>query len=106
VRLADLSPFAVDAIARTHGLVEDLDFECPTWDGRVLHIARVETETNVLHEVAHWIAAERVERRMPNYGLGKDPDGGRTPMGGRRRTSRTASRRTATARGRRSSRRS
>lgn len=76
MKLADLLPFTIDAIARTHGAVEDRDELAPTWDGKVLHIARIQQEDHVLHEVAHWVVAEPEERRTPNYGLGKDPDGG------------------------------
>jgi hypothetical protein len=58
------------------GRVEDKDRSSPTWDGRVLHIARLRLDWHVLHEVGHWICAKPEHRVLPNYGLGTDPDGG------------------------------
>ncbi len=48
----------------------------PTYDGRRWHLARLTSETDILHEVAHWIVAPASARERPNYGLGTDPDGG------------------------------
>jgi hypothetical protein len=76
VKIAALSSFTRDAIARTHGPVDDRDERQPTWNGRMLFIARLTEEAHVLHEVAHWIVAEKKERLAANYGLGTDPDGG------------------------------
>lgn len=76
MRLRDLHPYTRQAIALTHRSVDQSNFTAPTWDGTTLHIGRLEQEGHVLHEVAHWIVAPPPRRTMPNYGLGKDPDGG------------------------------
>ena len=63
------------AVELTGGRAEFRDREAPTWDGRCWHLWRIRSEMHVLHEVAHWLALPDC-RHMPNYGLGKDPDGG------------------------------
>ncbi len=68
-----------DAIAllQAFGLkVDELDTNSPTWDGRVLHIARITTTGNLLHELAHFLVAAKRRQRLPNWGLGMDPDKG------------------------------
>lgn len=77
MKIRDLSPYTRDAIARTVVHVDDRNRHAPTFDGRVLHIARIRQEGHVLHEIAHWICCHKTEHRaLPNYGLGTDPDGG------------------------------
>lgn len=68
---AELSAFTLDALARTHVRVDDrARSDVPTWDGRTLWLGNIAEEGDVLHEVAHWIVAEREDRRRANYGLG------------------------------------
>lgn len=68
---AELSPFTLDALARTHVRVDDrLRVDVPTWDGRTLWLGNLEGEREVLHEVAHWIVSKPEDRRRANYGLG------------------------------------
>lgn len=76
MKIRQLSPFTRDAIARTVVHVEDRQRQAPTFDGRVLHIARIQNEGHVLHELAHWVCSKAHHRELPNYGLGPDPDGG------------------------------
>lgn len=76
MKVKSLSPYTREAIARTLGSVEGRNRSAPTWDGSVLHIARLRVEWHVLHEVAHWICSKPEHRRLPNYGLGTDRDGG------------------------------
>lgn len=76
MKVRQLSTFTRDAIARTIVHVEDRNRTAPTFDGRVLHIARIKREDHVLHEVAHWICSKAEHRELENYGLGTDPDGG------------------------------
>lgn len=77
MKLRDLRPYTRRAIELTHGRVDQVaDRDVPTWDGKTLHIGRLKQESHVLHEVGHWIVAPEWRRALPNYGLGKDPDGG------------------------------
>jgi hypothetical protein len=76
VKLKDISRYTLRAIALTHDRVDHSNLVAPTWDGTTLHIGRLKNEEHVLHEVAHWIVAPPARRTMPNYGLGRDPDGG------------------------------
>lgn len=76
MKVRQLSAFTRDAIARTLVHVEDRNRTAPTFDGRVLHIARIKREDHVLHEVAHWLCSKEEHRALENYGLGTDPDDG------------------------------
>lgn len=76
MKVRALSAYTREAIARTVGRVEDRDLRAPTWDGTVLHVARLRVEWHVLHEVGHWLCSKPEHRGLPNYGLGQDPDGG------------------------------
>jgi hypothetical protein len=76
VKLKDISRYTLRAIALTHDRVDHANLVAPTWDGTTLHIGRLKNEGHVLHEVAHWIVAPPARRSLPNYGLGRDPDGG------------------------------
>lgn len=76
MKLRDLSAPVRRALALTVGRVDDRDRRAPTWDGAVLHIARIKREAHVVHEVAHWMLASEELRHRPNCGLGMDPDGG------------------------------
>lgn len=75
MKVRQLSAFTRDAIARTLVHVEDRNRTAPTFDGRVLHIARIKREDHVLHEVAHWLCSKTEHRALEN-GLGTDPDDG------------------------------
>jgi hypothetical protein len=68
-------PLVRRAVELTGGRAEFKNRHAPTWDGRSWHFARVRSEMHVVHEVAHWLAQPKC-RDLPNYGLGKDPDGG------------------------------
>lgn len=81
VNIDGLSSFTIDALAHTHGAVEEWDAISPTWDGKILHIARLPGEADVLHEIAHWIVADKDDRKKPNYACGQDPDGGPVTAG-------------------------
>jgi hypothetical protein len=73
----ELSNFARRAILVTlGGCVCSKNDSSPTWDGNALFLDRMPSETHVLHEVAHWLLAPECRRWMPNYGIGRDPDGG------------------------------
>ena len=74
MNLSDLSPFTKRLLVGVK--VEDQDPEPPTWDGSMLHIRRIKWEPWILHERAHYLIATPRLRKLPNYGLGKDPDNG------------------------------
>ena len=76
MKLVDLSPYTQRALSLTSGRVDDADRSAPTWSGHCWHFARLITEEQVLHEVAHWLVATPAHRVLRNYGLGIDPYGG------------------------------
>lgn len=76
MRLRELSAPVRRALNLTVRHVDDRDRRAPTWDGAVLHIARLKREAHVVHEIAHWMLASESLRALPNCGLGMDPDGG------------------------------
>jgi hypothetical protein len=76
VKFADLSPYTKRALSLTGKRVDDADLSAPTWSGHRWHLARLTTEEQVLHEVAHWLVASPAHRVLQNYGLGIDPYGG------------------------------
>jgi hypothetical protein len=76
VKFADLSPYTKRALSLTGQRVDDTDWCAPTWTGQRWHLARLATEEQVLHEVAHWLVATPAHRVLQNYGLGIDPYGG------------------------------
>jgi hypothetical protein len=76
VKFADLSPYTKRALSLTGKRVDDSDRCAPTWSGDRWHLARLTTEEQVLHEVAHWLVATPAHRVLRNYGLGIDPYGG------------------------------
>jgi hypothetical protein len=76
VRFADLGPYTKRALSLTGKRVDDADRCAPTWSGDRWHLARLTTEEQVLHEVAHWLVATPAQRVLRNYGLGIDPYGG------------------------------
>lgn len=71
----DVRPAVRRALESTGAQVDFRNRHAPTWDGRMWHFARLRAETHAVHELAHWMALPQC-RHMPNYGLGKDPDGG------------------------------
>lgn len=49
----------------------------PHWNGRtvaLLNNGHLNTVSNHLHEIAHWLVATEEERGMVNFGLGASPD--------------------------------
>jgi hypothetical protein len=75
----EMRPIVRRAVELTGGRAEFRDRHAPTWDGKSWHFARLRAEVHVVHEIAHWLALPQC-RHLPNYGLGRDPDGGpRTP---------------------------
>jgi hypothetical protein len=76
VKFGDLSPYTKRALSLTGKRVDDADWCAPTWTGQRWHLARLATEEQVLHEVAHWLVATPAHRVLQNYGLGIDPYGG------------------------------
>lgn len=76
MKFADLGPYAKRALSLTGKRVDDADCNAPTWSGDRWHLARLTTEEQVLHEVAHWLVATPAHRVLRNYGLGIDPYGG------------------------------
>jgi hypothetical protein len=76
VKFADLSPYTKRALSLTGKRIDDADRRAPTWCGYRWHLARLATEEQVLHEVAHWLVATPAQRVLQNYGLGIDPYGG------------------------------
>jgi hypothetical protein len=71
----EIRPAIRRAVEMTGGRAEFKDRHAPTWDGKTWHFYRTRSELHVVHEVAHWLALPQA-RHLPNYGLGKDPDGG------------------------------
>jgi hypothetical protein len=71
----EVRPIVRRAVELTGGRAEFKDRRAPVWDGKVWHFARVRAEIHVIHEIAHWLALPQ-GRAFPNYGLGRDPDGG------------------------------
>ena len=76
MKFADLSPYTKRALSLTGKRVDDADRSAPTWSGDRWYLARLRTEEQVLHEVAHWLVATPAQRVLQNYGLGIDPYGG------------------------------
>lgn len=74
MQIAELPPNLLAFIARLGIPLEDQRRDVPTWDGKTLHIARLRERWYLLHELAHYIAAPKALRCLPNFGLGRDPD--------------------------------
>lgn len=65
----------VDALARRMGMTLKLDEDGKiAWTGKFLNTALSVTNTNVLHDVAHFQLATPIRRRMPDFGLGPSVD--------------------------------
>lgn len=47
----------------------------PIWDGNSLLIQAGETNQNILHEISHWLVANKQARSKHEYGIGTSPDG-------------------------------
>lgn len=43
------------------------------WDGKKL-IVKGRSDSDVIHDIAHWICAAKYRRRLPEFGLGESPD--------------------------------
>lgn len=62
------------------GMRTDLSGDLPVWDGERLHIGRFTDNSDLAHEMAHWLLATPEERSVPNFGLGTDWAGGSAPV--------------------------
>ena len=59
------------------GMRSDLDGTLPVWDEATLHVGRFTDNSDLAHEIAHWVLATPDQRTQPNFGLGDDWAGGR-----------------------------
>jgi len=48
----------------------------PVWDGRHLFAGAFMAASDLSHEIAHWLIAPPALRALPNFGLGRDWQGG------------------------------
>jgi hypothetical protein len=58
------------------GMRSDLAGTLPVWDGNTLHTGRFTDNSDLAHELAHWVLATPDQRAQPNFGLGDDWAGG------------------------------
>lgn len=54
--------------------VRGRDPDCFVWNGEVLRPDLYQRASDVIHEIAHWLAATDEMRKHPEYGLGRAPD--------------------------------
>lgn len=45
-----------------------------TWNGKDLSTALAGNDSDIVHDIAHWLVAPPSRRRCPDYGLGPDPN--------------------------------
>ena len=62
-------------------LMADIGMECYrgekntyTWNGKKLNLSMLPSSDWILHEICHYLVSSNERRKIPNYGLGEDPN--------------------------------